>query len=286
MANSHDHSHLRHMAVQQHAERIHEIQRDHRAHGGRGDEAADKILVTKGVHDHEKAMHKGSPLTHLNLRDGGHAEGHSGRHRLDRARRADGGKVDSIYRDRNGGEGASNSGKGRDASGEKDAARMHAEQKRDVDHYARDRFADGGHTKRGGKASHVNVIVAPGQGPARPVPIPVPAAGIGGAPPPRPPMPPMGAGGPPMGGPPPGGMPGAGMPPRPGMPMPMAPGGIRRNGGRAGRADGGSIEKEAGEPHPPFSADPEMRGGAQGALGRLEKTKSARKIGSAAVAGD
>jgi hypothetical protein len=118
------------------------------------------------------------------------------------------------------------------------------------------------------------------------VPIPVPAAGIGGAPPPRPPMPPMGAGGPPMGGPPPGGMPGAGMPPRPGMPMPMAPGGIRRNGGRAGRADGGSIEEEAGEPHPPFSADPEMRGGAQGALGRLEKTKSARKIGSAAVAGD
>lgn len=283
----HDHAQMRRNAIDQHSEKIHRIQRAHRAGGGHADAAQDRAIITKavikGVHEHEKNDHPGHPLTKLHLRDGGHAEGHSGRKRMDRQRRAAGGKVDAIYRNRNGGEGASNDGKGRDASGEKDAARMHAEQKRDVDAYARNRLASGGRARGGhGKASHVNVIVAPGQGPARPVPVPVPAAGMGAsAPPPRPPMSPGAApmaGGPPMGG-------AAPMMPRPGMGAPIA-GGVRKDGGRAWRASGGSVEREAGEPHPPFRDMPNMHAGARSGIGRLEKTKSARRPHSEAIAGD
>lgn len=103
---------------------------------------------------------------------------------------------------------------------------------------------------RGGKGksakNHIAIVIAPqaGQG-----------AGAGAAPPPRPPMPmppPPGAGAPPPGAmpprpmPPPGGMPpmGAGGPPMggpPGMPPPGMPP-MRKAGGRAHRAEGGSDE--------------------------------------------
>jgi hypothetical protein len=280
-----------------HGERIGHILRAHG--GGVEDEKDDKKLVREGVHAHERHDHPGEKLT--KLRAGGEAEGHAGKRRMDRPgrhKRADGGKVSSVWRKAEDGEGASaGPGKekdrgpesGRDAAGKEWAATMHAEQKRDVDEYAKERLANGGraHRARGGKsghgkASHVNVIVAPGQGPARPVPVPVPAAGMGGPPPmARPLMPPPGAGGPPMAGGPglPGGMPPGGpMPPRPGMgaPMPMA-GGLRK--------DGGGI-KEAGELHPPFRDMVDMHAGSHGGIGRLEKTKDAKRTHNAAVAGD
>lgn len=280
MAHANDHAHLRRDAERHHGERIAGILR---AHGGRGDEAADKKMVAAGVHQHESHDHKGESLTKLKLRDGGEAEGHVGKRRLDRAgrRRADGGRADKVWREAEGGEGASagparersRSGKdGRDADGKEAATEAHAEQKRDVGLYDKNRLADGGRARGGrsgkSKASHVNVIVAPGQGPERPMPIPVPAAGMGGgAPPPRPPMgppmmPPPGGGGMPPG----GGMMPPGMAMRPGMAGPMPGMGMRRDGGRA--------------------AMPDMEAGAASGLGRLEKTRGARKVRSVAAAGD
>lgn len=291
MADEHDHAHLRHLAVQQHSDKVHRIQREHREHGGRGDAAADRVMITKAIREHESHDHRGETPTKLHLKAGGHVEGGKSRKRLDRAgraKRADGGKVNSIYRSRNGGEGASSDGEGRDAAGEKQAARAHVEQKRDVDAYARDRLADGGRargghasrSRRGGKASHVNVIVTPGQD--RPMPIPVPAAGAGGAPMARPPMAPMGPPGMPPGG---GGMPPGGMPPGARPPM-MPPGGAGM--GMPMRARGGAVnaEREAGEPHAPFSGMVAERAGAGSGIGRLDKTKGARKSRNMALAGD
>jgi len=66
-----------------------------RARGGKvhPDAAADKKMVEKGVHQHERHDHKGEPLTKLKLTRGGHVEGEGTRHRIDR--RARGGSVPS-----------------------------------------------------------------------------------------------------------------------------------------------------------------------------------------------
>lgn len=78
-----EHSKLREHGIRQHSERIHEINREH------PDARQDKALITKevarGIHEHEKKDHPGKPETKLHLRSGGHAEGHKGRRRLDRA---------------------------------------------------------------------------------------------------------------------------------------------------------------------------------------------------------
>lgn len=49
-------------------------------------------LVTKGVHEHEKHMHKGKKETSLKLATGGRAEGSAPESRLDRKSRAAGGR--------------------------------------------------------------------------------------------------------------------------------------------------------------------------------------------------
>lgn len=55
--------------------------------GGNSDAAADAKMVTKGVHEHEGALHKGSPKTRLTFAEGGMA----GMPRLDQKSRGGGG---------------------------------------------------------------------------------------------------------------------------------------------------------------------------------------------------
>lgn len=89
-----EHKHLREEATRQHSHRIHEIRRAHG--GGISGARDDRVMVIKGVHQHEKADHPGKPLTKLKLADGGVAEGHAGRKRMDRAgrrKRDDGGSA-------------------------------------------------------------------------------------------------------------------------------------------------------------------------------------------------
>lgn len=265
-----EHNRLRAEAEKSHGERI----RRH-ADGGAADARQDRIAVAKGVHKHEKHLHQGEPLT--KLKDGGSAEGHGSRRRLDRPgrkKRDDGGAADAA---------TAAMTRAVDAGLAKSVNPANPAQR-----------ARGGHAGKGKGPGHVNVIVATGspQGQDRPVPVPVPAAGG----PPRPPMGPMGAPPPGMGGPgmgpggPPMPPPGAGgMPPglaRPPMMPPPGMGGgppgmpIRARGGRA-RADGGRAE--ADEPHgkePAFN----MGAGARSGAGRLEKAKM--KVESAAAAGD
>ncbi len=64
----------------------------------RSDEAQDRRMVARGVHEHEGNMHKGKPKTKLKLASGGKVHGGRAGHRLDRrsrggVRRADGGDV-------------------------------------------------------------------------------------------------------------------------------------------------------------------------------------------------
>ena len=88
-----DHAAIRRHTERHHAERVHHILGHHA--GGRADEAEDKAMVREAVHEHESNMHPGKMPTKLKLRDGGAAEGHKGRRRLDRGRRHrdDGGSV-------------------------------------------------------------------------------------------------------------------------------------------------------------------------------------------------
>jgi len=101
-----------------------------------------------------------------------------------------------------------------------------------------DKFARGGHTKKKGANTKVNVIVAGGGDHGAPPMLPP------GGMPPRPAMPPPGAG--PVGA---GGPPAGAMPPRP-MGPPMA-----ARGGRMCRKEGGSVggqEKKHDEMHHPL----------------------------------
>ncbi len=152
--------------------------------------------------------------------------------------------------------------------------------------------AAGGGTKKGGKGSHVNVIIAPqgGQHPpmggmAPPGAMPAPPIHPPGPPmpPPMPPPPPgmAGPGGPP-------GMP-PGMAPRPPM-MGGAPGGIppRKDGGRITRKDGGSIDRDndsTEESREREKAGPHARK-AGGAVGSMEnKTPKGEGIGEVGAGG-
>lgn len=56
-----------------------------------GDVAQDAKMITSGVHQHERALHKGSPLTKLKMPSV--AEGAAARQRLDRAPRKHGGRA-------------------------------------------------------------------------------------------------------------------------------------------------------------------------------------------------
>jgi hypothetical protein len=53
----------------------------------KSDEAEDKAMIEKGVHEHESALHKGSKKTKLKLKDGGAAEGEGEKPRADRLKR-------------------------------------------------------------------------------------------------------------------------------------------------------------------------------------------------------
>jgi len=58
-----------------------------RANGGAADDLEDQGYVTRGVHQHEAAMHKGKPKTKLHFRDGGSTAGEMSPPRADRGSR-------------------------------------------------------------------------------------------------------------------------------------------------------------------------------------------------------
>jgi hypothetical protein len=231
-----------HAELKAHAKRSHHEKHAHMglaAPGSKADEKSDKSMIAAAIGQHEAHDHPGKPKTRLRLKDGGVAEGHGGRKRLDRkmpGSASPAGRTPEINNDeerladRHGGAAI------RQASG-------------GVAHLADGGMAKGRKGHKGG--TKVNVLVAPQGGGDRPVPVPVPAGGpMGGAmPPPRPPMPPPGGGMPPGGG---GMPPGAmgGMPPRPpmGAGPPIAAGvPMRRRGGRVQHhAEGGAVHLTAG----------------------------------------
>jgi hypothetical protein len=88
-----DHAAIRRHTERHHADRVRHIL-GHRD-GGHADAAQDKALIREAVLEHEKHDHPGKMPTKLKLRDGGAAEGHKGRRRLDRGqrRRDDGGST-------------------------------------------------------------------------------------------------------------------------------------------------------------------------------------------------
>ena len=85
----HTHAEMRRHSREEHGKRMHEIRR---AGGGRTDEAQDARMIREGVHEHEGALHPGKPKTKLKLADGGCADGGRSHRRMDRARRAAGGR--------------------------------------------------------------------------------------------------------------------------------------------------------------------------------------------------
>lgn len=77
---SESHAHFRRQATRDHAAKVGKF-----ASGGHvSDDADDKKLVIKGVHQHEAKDHKGSPKTKLKLKDGGDVDGEPSAPRLDR----------------------------------------------------------------------------------------------------------------------------------------------------------------------------------------------------------
>jgi len=68
--------------------------------GAVSDDAADKKMVTAGVHQHESNMHKGKPKTKLALKSGGRVEGSASIPRLDGKGRR-GGNVNVIIQGTN-----------------------------------------------------------------------------------------------------------------------------------------------------------------------------------------
>lgn len=179
-------------------------------HGERSEKKLVDGEIKKAMGEHDSQQHDGKK-TKLKLKDGGHVDGHHGKHRPDkvsRRRRADGGHVSHEERSKGG-------------------------------------SAEG---KKGGKGTHVNVIVASPGGAGGP------AAGMAPRPPMAPPMAPPGGPAPARMAPPPpapGGAPGG----PPGMP-PRKHGG-RTEASRTERAKGGGVHHAA-----------------QNGLGRLDKIKS------------
>jgi hypothetical protein len=90
---AHPHEHLRQR--QPETERAHHLLRSAGyARGGKireGDEEQDKKMVKRGVHEHERHMHKGEKETDLHLRGGGKVKGKAPKVRPDR--RARGGRM-------------------------------------------------------------------------------------------------------------------------------------------------------------------------------------------------
>lgn len=86
----HPHEHVR---SKEQREAEHHVRRSGYKAGGRieSDEKQDARVVTKGVHEHEKHLHKGEPETDLHLKGGGKVKGDAPRHRADKMAR--GGKV-------------------------------------------------------------------------------------------------------------------------------------------------------------------------------------------------
>lgn len=203
-----------------------------RAFGGRID-AGDRAAV----HKHERAMHKGKPLT--KLKTGGRVDGKKSPHGSHRPKRRDeGGRVTDP------------AAEARDKRDNYGSGHL----KKEV--HARGGKA-GGSKGGGGKASHVNVIVG-----GHPPMTPPPAAPAPMAAPPRPPMapPPMA----PMAGAPAGGQAPMAVPPRPPvMPGGPPPGGIPPMGGMGMRKRGGAVFKRGGKV--------EYEAGAATGEGRLEK---------------
>lgn len=85
---AHPHAHERSDEV---AKARHLISRTGYKRGGAvdGDEAQDRGMIARGVHEHEANMHKGEPKTKLRLASGGQVDGEKGRQHL--AKRARGG---------------------------------------------------------------------------------------------------------------------------------------------------------------------------------------------------
>lgn len=85
---AHPHAHER---AHETAKARHLISRTGYKRGGAvdGDEAQDRGMIARGVHEHESNMHKGEPKTKLRLASGGEVDGEKGRQHL--AKRARGG---------------------------------------------------------------------------------------------------------------------------------------------------------------------------------------------------
>ena len=79
-----DHASLRRHARHQHGERIRGILREH---GGRSDEAEDRLMIKRAMGEHDRQLHPGKH-TRLKLADGGAAEGGASARRLDRGGRS------------------------------------------------------------------------------------------------------------------------------------------------------------------------------------------------------
>lgn len=61
-----------------------------------GDVSQDRTMVSRGVHEHERNMHRGMKLTDLQLKRGGKVDGHKSKHRADRKPRGKAGNKVNI----------------------------------------------------------------------------------------------------------------------------------------------------------------------------------------------
>lgn len=206
-----------------------------------GAAAADARMIGAGVHQHEAALHKGSPRTKLKLRSGGKVPGCEPKGRPDRRARGGGMDVNEMAgrdlpndaqgnvnersaRAKGGGVGDKKHGRvviNIKAGGGDDQQKMQAAHQAGIQQGA----------MLGARAAAAKMGGGPG-GPPPGAGMPPPGAGgPPGAMPPHPMMPPPGAGGPP------------GMPPRPMPPGagPMRSGGALRPRGLDGRFSGGAL---------------------------------------------
>lgn len=80
------HAEMKRRGHSDHAEQI-------RHHTSHADEAEDRAMIAKAVHQHEKKDHPGTKETHLKFRDGGAVPGKPRKEHLGRAKHAKGGSV-------------------------------------------------------------------------------------------------------------------------------------------------------------------------------------------------